>query len=348
MIIDAHLDIAFNVVSFGRDYTLPVAETRHREGARLEDIATVGLPDALAGDVGLVFGTLFVAPYDARFLTSLAYHNQEEAHAQAHQQLAVYRALATRPDVMLIESQRDLAALLEQRAGGTDIQGIVILMEGADPIRVPAEIAEWQAAGVRIVGPAWVATAYSGGTGMPGPLTPAGRALMGEMRRAGVALDVSHMAEQSFWDALDLFDGPVIASHANCRALVPEFRPDRHLSDAMLHALIARDSVIGVVLYNKFLVDDWTLAQGKDAVGIAAAVRHIDHICQLAGDTRHVAIGSDFDGGFGVEAIPRELGSIADLARIGDALLAAGYSQADVAAIMGDNWLRMLGTMLPS
>ena len=347
MIIDAHLDIAFNVVSFGRDYTLPVAETQRREGTRREDIATVGLPDALAGGVGLIFGTLFVAPYDARFCTPLVYHNQEQAYQQAHQQLAVYRALATRPDIMLVETQHDLAALLEQRAGGANMQGIVILMEGADPIRAPAEVAEWQTAGVRIVGPAWVATAYAGGTGMPGPLTPAGCALMGEMRRAGVALDVSHMAEQSFWDALDLFDGPVIASHSNCRTLVPDFRPDRHLSDAMLHALIARDGVVGVVLYNKFLVDDWTLAQGKDAVGIDAAVRHIDHICQLAGNTRHAAIGSDFDGGFGAEAIPRELGSIADLARIGDALSAAGYGEADVAAIMGNNWLHVLDTILP-
>jgi membrane dipeptidase len=221
-------------------------------------------------------------------------------------------------------------------------------MEGADPIRRPDVGAEWYRAGVRIVGPAWSATRYSGGTNAPGPLTQEGRALMREMGDAGLALDVSHMAEQSFWEALELFDGTVIASHSNCRALVPGPREDRHLSDAMIQALIDRDAVIGLVLYNRFLISGWTLEQGKSAVGLDVVVRHVDHICQIAGDARHVAIGSDFDGGFGSEGIPRELDSIADMPRIGDALRSAGFGEADVAAVLGGNWLRKLDQILPA
>jgi membrane dipeptidase len=219
-------------------------------------------------------------------------------------------------------------------------------MEGADPIRSPDEAAEWHGAGVRIIGPAWSATRYSGGTNAPGPLTPAGRALMREMSDAGLALDVSHIAEQSFWEALELFDGTVIASHSNCRALVPGPREDRHLSDAMIKALIDRDAVIGMVLYNRFLDSAWTLEQGKSAVGLDVVLRHIDRICQIAGDARHVAIGSDFDGGFGSECIPREMDSIADMPRVGDALRSAGFSEADVAAVLGGNWLRKLEDIL--
>lgn len=346
MIVDAHLDIAYNVLNFGRNYTTPLAETRQREGARLEDVATVSLPEALAGDVGLVFGTLFVAPESGAAISSRVYGTPEEASQQALEQLAVYRALAEREDVMLLETSYDFEALLAARERGEAVQGIVVLMEGADPILVPADAAEWHARGVRIVGPAWTRTRYSGGTHAPGPLTPLGRELMTEMSRARLTLDISHMAEESFWQALELFEGPVIASHSNCRALFQHFRLDRHLSDEMIKALVDREGVIGVVLYNKFLVDGWTLESGREAVGLEAVVRHIDHICQLAGNTRHVAIGSDFDGGFGREAIPRELDSIADLSRIGDALGASGYSQADVTAILGGNWLRKLSEIL--
>lgn len=348
LIIDAHQDIAFNAVAMERDYTLPVAETRAREGDRPLDIATNGLPDALAGGVGLVFGTLYVAPEVAqRISPKKFYRSAQEAHDQALEQLTIYRALAERPDVSIIETRGDLAKLLAERAAGAARQGIVVLMENADPVREPIEAHEWQDRGVRLIGPAWHATRYCGGTGMPGPLTELGRELMREMGRAKLALDVSHMAEESFWQALDLFDGPVIASHSNCRALAPGPREDRHLSDAMIKALIERDGVIGTVLYNRFLDSSWTLEKGKQAVTLDALLRHIDHICQIAGDARHVAIGSDFDGGFGCEAIPREIDTVGDLARIADALRAAGFVEDDVAAVMGGNWARRLETILP-
>ncbi len=356
MIVDGHEDIAYNILSIGRDFTASVATTRAREGPARTGvgICTLGLPELLAGGVGLVFGTLFTLPAHAistDIPNEIAYHNAEEAHAQAVNQLAVYRELAQRDDVMLIETRRDLHKLREQWAQPSTLEkatlGIVVLMENGDPIRTPSETAWWYEQGVRIIGPAWQATRYCGGTRQPGPLTDAGRDLLGEMDRHGLILDTSHMAEESFWQALDLFTGPVIASHSNCRALVPDLIADRHLSDAMIRALIERDAVIGVVLFNTFLMAEYQHNRPKETVGLDVVVRHIDHICQIAGSARHVAIGSDLDGGFGSEKIPRELDSVADLPCIGTALRAAGYTEADVAAIMGNNWLRVLEQTLP-
>lgn len=353
MIVDGHEDIAYNVLMSERDFTLSVAETRAREDAlttQLQGSCTVGLPDLLASGVGIVFATLFSLPASAQntdLPKERGYTNADEAHVMALAQLEVYRSLARRADVRLITSYAELQQFRTDYANGAECVGLVILMENGDPIRTPAETAWWQAQGVRIVGPAWQATRYCGGTRHPGPLTNLGRDLLRELEAARLILDISHMAEESFWQALDHFHGPVIASHSNCRAFVSAPVADRHLSDEMLRALIERDAVIGAVLLNGFIVPNYQRGQAKALVGLEHLIRHIDHICQLAGNTRHVAIGSDLDGGFGSENLPYELDSVADLPRIGTALDHAGYSQADIAAIMGGNWLRILEENLP-
>lgn len=355
IIVDGHEDIAQNVLINGRDFTQSVAATRAREGEPRPGVGTcsLALPDLLAGGVGLVFGTLFTLPaaaVDTDLPTEQGYRDADEAHTHALAQLAVYRDLAEHNALRLIHTRGDLRALSESWTDPTTkrVLGLVVLMENADPIRVPEEAGWWFEQGVRIVGPAWQATRYCGGTRQPGPLTTAGRALMGELERAGFVLDISHMAEESFWQALDLFNGPVIASHSNCRALLPDIIADRHLSDAMIRALIERDAVIGAVLFSHFLAPTFDRQRTKASVRLDSVLRHIDHICQLAGNTRHVAIGSDIDGGFGSEHLPLEMDSAADLPHLGEALLAAGYSQADTEAIMGKNWLRMLENTLPT
>src|SRR5262249_6691842 len=184
------------------------------------------------------------------------------------------------------------------------------------------------------------ATRYAGGTRAPGPLSALGRSLLGEMERLGVVLGVGHLAEEGFWQALRRFSGTLLASHSNCRALVPT---DRHLSDGMIRALAARDGIIGVVLANRFLVAEWQPEAGP--LPLEAVVRHIDHIAQLAGSTRHVALGSDFDGGFGVESTPAAFDSVADLGALADALAKRGYTPADIEGILGSNWLRLLGCL---
>jgi membrane dipeptidase len=344
MLIDAHLDLAFNALGMGADLTLPLSELRDspygRESSARGETPTVSLPAMRAADVRVAFGTIFTQPPTQQFhMVGPVYRAPAEANAQGWAQLRYYHALAAAGEITLVSDRMSL----DRALGGDSPQpGIVPLIENADPIRDPAELESWAAAGLRIVGPAWTRTRYCGGTHAPGPLTPLGRDLLREMDRLGLALDVSHLADESFWEALRLFRGPVIASHANCRALVPT---DRHLTDDMIRALIDRDGVIGVVLFNRFLDDSWTRDRGR-SITLESLVRQIEHICAIAGDSRHVGIGSDLDGGFGAEAIPAEIDSIADLPRIGGALRAAGWRDDAIAGVLGGNWARWLRNAL--
>jgi membrane dipeptidase len=346
-IVDAHQDIAWNKIALNRDFFESVADKRAREGANPahgEGSAVVGFPELLAGNVRVVFSTLYVAQARPdRTGWGKTYHTPLEAHDQAMEQVAYYSLLAADPRVSLITTRGDLDRVVNAK---TPRVGFVILMEGADPIVAPEQTQEWFDAGVRIVGPAWSQTRYSGGTRAPGPLTELGRALMPQLERTGMILDASHMAEQSFFDALELYHGTVIASHSNCRAFI-NADADRQLSDEMIRAIIARDGVIGAVMYNNFIQEGWAKTAQKDAVTFADVVRHTRRICDLAGDARHVGIGSDFDGGFGMESTPREIDTVADLQKLGDALSAALFSDADIANVLGDNWIRLLSHELP-
>lgn len=221
--------------------------------------------------------------------------------------------------------------------------GIVLLMEGAEPVKEPGDFGDWFRRGVRIVGPAWKKTRYCGGTGGPGPLTPLGKRLLSEMERAGAILDLSHMAEESFFQGLDAFGGAVLASHSNCRTIVPG---DRHLSDEMIKVLASRDGVMGTVLANEMLRENWNRERER-RLSLVEAVRHIDHVCQVAGSAEHSAIGSDMDGGFGVESLPAEMDSSRDLPLLAEVLEKEGFTSGDVEKIMGKNWLRFMERSLP-
>jgi membrane dipeptidase len=235
----------------------------------------------------------------------------------------------------------------EPRDGEPDRRqvGIVCLMEGGDPIQEPAEVAMWYERGLRLIGPAWAGTRYCGGTSEPGPLTDEGVQLLSVMQDHGLILDVSHMAEETFFQAIDLYRGPIIASHSNPRTLTNNL--DRHLTDEMIKTLIDREAVIGTVVYNKFLVRDWNPGDPKEAATVDTVAHAIDHVCQIAGDARHAAIGSDFDGGFGMLSAPAGFDTVADLQIIGPALSKLGYSSEDIDLILGGNWLRKLRGALP-
>jgi membrane dipeptidase len=344
-IVDSHLDIAWNE-GIGRNFLEPVALSRVREReSELLNLGTrlVSLPDLLASRVRLIFGTIFVLPQRAASRwEGPNFANPDEAHAQGRRQLKFYRQLAANdPRVTLIcdrDSLERFVSELEQSDGRLEKLGIIISMEGADPIRQPSELSEWVADGLRLVGPAWKATPYCGGTGEPGPLTEAGYELLAEMARLGVGLDVSHMAEESFYDALEVWRGtvPVFASHSNCRHFVPT---DRQLSDDMITQLVARDGVIGVVPYTNFLTTKTTA--GRNAT-LDDFCRHVLRICEIAGHTRAVALGTDWDGGFGAEHIPAPLVGLADLPLIGEALIRHGFSDADLDSFFYGNWLRIL------
>lgn len=352
IVVDAHQDLAYNALAFGRDYRRSALVTRAQEkGAALPASyqgCMVGLPELLAGNVAVLFGTIFTMPARrALSARDMVYDDVQTAHAQGMAQLDFYRRWADEePQIALVGNQAHLEAVLATWQAEPDSRqvGIVPLMEGADPLREPAELELWVERGVRIVGPAWSGNRYSGGTGEPGPLTDLGRELLELMAELGVGLDLSHMAERAAHESLDRFEGVLLASHSNPRALVPG---DRHLSDVLIQAIAARGGVIGIVPFNRFLRRDWRMGDPKERVTLADVVRAIDYVCQRVGDADHVALGSDFDGGFGSASAPAEIDTVADLRKIATALDEHHFEPQHVAAIMAGNWLRVLRRLLP-
>jgi membrane dipeptidase len=349
-IVDGHEDIAFNALDLGRDVRLSASEVRCSEqGSDVparDGICMLGLPEWLTGGVAVVFGTIFAKPAERAYPKPHTYTTAEEAHELAQAQFDYYHRLADECEqVALIGSRTDLNEVLASQEREIPQVGIVLLMEGADPIREPAEAEMWFERGLRLVGLSWrTGSSYAGGDASPGPLTDAGRGLLEVMAGLGMVLDVSHLAEEAFAEAVDRFAGRVVASHANPRARVPG---RRQLSDRMIRRLAERDGVIGIVLYNAFLRPGWSKGDPKEAVTVADVAAAIDHVCQVVGDAVHVGLGSDFDGGFGAESAPLEIDTVADLGRVAPALGEMGYGEEEIAAVMGNNWLRLLRETLP-
>ena len=360
LIVDAHEDIAYNMLAFGRNYTRAVQKNRLHEAKtetpKQNGTCLLGLPEHRKGNVTLIFATLFAAPIRRQVAAwdMYVYKNPEEAHKLYRDQLDLYRKLSdeTPQDFRLIRNVPDLHLQLAkwQDADETRPQplGLITLMEGADAIRTPDELEEWWALGLRIIGPAWAGTRYSGGTGDPGALTREGHALLEGMTELGFLLDLSHMDEAATLEALDVYEGKLLASHSNAKALLPRSRSNRHLSDRAIRGIIERDGVIGIVPFNAFLLDSWHPSEGRERVGLSHVVAQIDHVCQLAGDATHVGIGSDFDGGFGVESVPKEINSIADLQKLAPLLAKHGYTEQDIAAVFGQNFIHLLEEALPN
>ena len=338
-IVDAHEDIAFNALHHDRARAASTASADGGALSDMDDTVMIGLPDLRRGGVGLVCSTVFTLPGE-----------QEAVTADAWAQVQYYHGLAAEPEdrgVRLITSRASLDALARDFAAAPAPEarpvGFLLLMEGADPIRDPADLQQWHDAGLRLIGPTWRGSRYCGGTGHPGGFTDAGRTLLDEMARLHMVLDFSHMADDAVWEALERYHGPIIASHTNCRVYTPT---DRHFTDEQISAIAARDGVIGVVLHNGFLVDGWK--RGDAPLDLDAAVRHLDHVCQVVGDARHSGIGSDFDGGAGVQSTPAPFDTVADLSKIADALRSRGYREDDILGVMGANFLRAFRTALPA
>ncbi|MCW3005236.1 MAG: peptidase [Conexibacter sp.] len=336
LIVDAHLDLAYNALN-GREVTRRAAEQTPQFG---DGTPSVGLPDLRFGGVDLICATIFCEPDKGggSAANGKCYRTGDEARAQAQRQLQwYYKQVADG----LLDLVTDPARL---NAGGppTGRLSAILLMEGADPLRSPAEVAEWFDAGLRIVGLAWKGTRLAGGTGEPGPLTAEGRALVRALDHHRIIHDTSHLAEESFWELLDGSAGPVMASHSNCRSIVPT---DRQLSDDMIRAIGKRGGIIGINFFDKFLLrpSEYKTRPAR----LADVIDHLKHMCDLIGDAAHVGIGTDMDGGFGREQIPEEIRTSADMPKMADALAAAGFNAADVAGIMGGNWLRFFRKNLP-
>jgi membrane dipeptidase len=346
---------------YGRDYTHSAAETRQLEVGTLppevNGDSLIGWPDYQRGQVAIVFATLFAAPARSKEgdWDKLCYASYDQARKLYLDQLHLYRELAeSKPDYFRLLSRvkevRDHLAEWQNPARENKPVGLVALMEGADGIRSVDELAEWHELGLRLIGLAWSGTRYAGGTREPGPLTDDGRLLLRAMADFNFTLDLSHMDEQSALEALDLYEGPIVATHVNCLALLPNFPTNRHFSDRVLRGIIERNGVIGNVPLNSFLKTGWVRKNGsrREEVPLDTLVAHMDHVCQLAGDSLHAGIGSDFDGGFGVQSVPPEVDTVADLQKIVPLLRNRGYSESDAENILGQNWIRFLDKNLPS
>lgn len=350
LVFDAHLDLAWNALDWNRDLLQSVKEIRRREQAA-DDIdfkargrGTVTFPELRKGKVGIFIATLLARLFRPNLMPAIQrYASMDAAHAAAMGQLAYYRTLERAGHLNWIKDAAgiDRHVASWQTGEAPEPLGFILSMEGADPILSPDQVHEWYAAGLRIVGPAhYGVSPYAHGTGTEGGLFPPGKPLLREMEKAGMILDVTHLSDQCFDEALDAFGGPVLASHHNCRALVPD---QRQLTDAQIKRLVSRGAVIGAALDAWMLGPGWIRGQTqpKEAnVSLETYVDHIDRVCQLAGNAHHAAIGTDLDGGFGTEQTPYDLDTIADLQRVPALLRKRGYPEADVKNIMHGNWVR--------
>ena len=368
LLFDSHLDLAWNAISWKRDLTLPLREMNARE-AQLDDQvargrATVSLPEMRRGRVAVCLGTVLArTPHGTTstiFPGTLDYPRQEIAYAAAQGQLAYYRVLESQGEVAILRSAAELdahwkrwEAADEATRDGLPI-GIILAAEGSDPIVDNQQAQSWFVDGLRCASLVhYGRSAYAGGTGddpaAPG-LTPRGREMLKQFEKLGIILDLTHLSDKSFYEALDEYQGPVLASHQNCRALVPG---DRQFSDAQIKRVLERGGILGVAMDAWMLYPGWkrgdTLAEytRREVVGLEAALDHMDHICQLAGNCDQLAIGTALDGGFGTEQTPTGLDSIADLQKFDALLTARGYSEAEIQAFFSGNWLRFFRQHLP-
>lgn len=350
-IVDAHLDLGWNALQWSRDLTSSVLTIRTQEAGtpgkgRAQN--TVALPEMRRGGVGLCIATL-MGRSTGTPNPLVDFRSQTQTYAIARGHLAYYRALEYAGEARVITDRAALDAhvsLLDDVYAADEPThdfpvGLVISMESADAIQRPEQLGDWVAAGVRLIGPTHYGMGrYAGGTAVEEGFTPAGFTLLDQMAQHNVVLDVTHLSDRAFDEALDRFDGHVIASHSNCRALVGH---QRQLSDDQIRALAARGAVIGVAFDIWMLEPGWIKGTSTNAgIGMARIADHIDHICQVTGDASHVGIGSDLDGGYGREQSPFDLDTIADLQHLLPLLQARGYSENDIEMVFHANWIRKL------
>lgn len=354
-IFDVHLDLSLNAVEWNRDLRLPLGELRQSE-AHLRDKpgrgrGTVTLPEMRRARVGLCVATQLARLEHDAYSPVFGWRSPQQAWAMTQAQRAWYEAMEEAGEMVLIRDLAGLDAHLAAWAGADDERaerlpiGYVLSLEGADSLTTLGHLERAHAYGLRAIGPAHYGPGvYAQGTDSLGGFPPRGLDLLREIERLGMMLDVTHLSDECFWQALDRFSGPVWASHHNARALAPH---QRQLSDEMFRALVGRGAVVGLALDAWMMIPGWE--RGKttpesSGLKLEKLVEHLDHFCQLAGSARHVGLGTDLDGCFGTEQTPQGLDSIADLQKLPGMLAARGYSPADIDGILHGNFIRHLRT----
>lgn len=348
-ILDAHLDLSMNAIDWNRDLRWSVEEIRTYEKG-MTDLPgraanTVSLDAMRKGNVGVCVATQ-IARYVKKDNPLPGWNSPQQAWAQTQAQLAWYLEMEAIGEMKQIRNVNELDSHLEYWNDSDDCNkaiGFILSLEGADSIVSMEHLHKAHAYGLRAIGPAHYGPGtYAFGTDSVGGIGEKGKELLREIEKLNLILDATHLCDQSFWEAMEVYNGAVWASHNNCRALVDH---NRQFSDEQIKELLKRNAVIGVVMDTWMMVPNWV--RGKSTpksmdASLKQVVDNIDHICQLAGNTSQVGIGSDLDGGFGLEQSPHDIDTIADLQKIPELLKARGYSEKDIQGIMHGNFLRFL------
>ena len=354
LIFDGHLDLAMNAIEWNRDLRWSLSDIRESEAGMTDkpDRArgTVSLPSMREGNIGVCIATQ-IGRYVKRGNNLPGWRSPEQAWANTQGQLAWYRAMEEAGEMVQIRTGNDLEKHLQlwQNPQKNTAVGYILSLEGADSIISMRHLEKAYDYGIRAIGPAHYGPGtYANGTDSSGGIGIKGQELLKEMERLGIILDATHLCDESFKDAMDIYNGPIWASHNNCRVFVPH---NRQFSDDQITELANRDAVIGVALDAWMMVPGWVRGKSDPkamGVSLKLMINNIDHICQLTGNSRHAAIGSDLDGAFGTEQCPYDLDTIADLQKVPDKLTEIGYSVTDIENILSNNWVRFLKKNLPS
>lgn len=349
LIVDAHLDLSMNAMEWNRDLRKSITEIREREKGMTDKAdrgnGVVNFEELRKGNIGLVVATQ-IARYVAPDNPLPGWHSPEQAWAQTQAQRAWYKEMESCGELTPITDLKSLEKHLakwESDSSHNKPIGYILSLEGADSMVTVEYLEKAYWYGLRALGPAHYGPGrYAMGTDATGGLRPKGKELLKEMERLNIILDATHLSDDSFWEALDNFNGHVWASHHNCRTLVDH---NRQLSDDMIKELINRGAVIGGVLDAWMMVPNWIRGKSNSIelnCNLNKLMDHYDHICQLAGNANHIGIGSDLDGAYGKEQSPYDIETIADLQNIETLLSKRGYTEDDIKKVMHGNWLRFL------
>jgi membrane dipeptidase len=346
LLIDAHLDLSMNALEWNRDLRSTIKEINEREKSLTDKPdrgnATVCLEELRKGNVGIVVATQ-IARYVAPDSSLPGWNSPEQAWAQTQGQLAYYKALERTGDLRPIRNLSELHDHLTQWESENHTIGYILSLEGADSIVSLEYLEIAYHYGLRALGPAHYGSGrYAQGTNATGGIGVAGKDLLRKMMDLNIILDATHLCDDSFWEAMECHQGPVWASHQNCRALVDH---NRQFSDEQLKEIISRGAVIGMPMDAWMMVPGWMRDESTPInknVSLHTLIDHLVHICDLAGNTDHVGLGTDLDGGFGKEQCPADIETIADLQKLPELLLKRGFSTEDIVKFSHQNWLNFL------
>jgi membrane dipeptidase len=348
-IFDAHLDLAMNAMEWNRDLSWSVGDIRAKEEGMTDKPDrgknTVSFDALRKGNIGICMATQ-IARFVKRDSQLPGWNSPHQAWAQTQGQLAWYRAMEAIGEMTQITNKDELNRHLDLWDSPTKNKkpiGYILSLEGADSIITLDHLEKSYDQGLRAIGPAHYGPGtYAHGTNSIGGIGNKGKELLKEIARLNIILDTTHLCDESFWETMKAYQGPLWASHNNCRALVNH---NRQFSDEQIIELIKRGAVIGIALDTWMMVPNWVRGKSTpEAMGVTLGIMvdHIDHICQLAGNALHVGIGTDLDGGFGREQSPADIDTIADLQKLPDLLHKRGYNTEDIENIMHANFIRFL------